>query len=227
MGKHGWQFVIGAAVVGVAINIFAWLQQTCTQPLVLTAVEGRAAAGCAEFWLNRYQTLIAAILAIAGAWLTIQAMRRQTDAQRGDAADQRLSRYATTFNKMMIALDQVEEANMHKSASEMLRPFDEASDHPILSEALTDGIFGTDTEMIGWFLNNASTFAYSTAHGTNDDGAAHVVFPLFIAISESITMRQELLRRGRSVEDLYVLGLIDTKEVYAAYEERRPPRLFG
>jgi len=48
----------------------------CSAPIIANAVPAQALA-CLEFWLNRYQSLIAGTLALAGALATVEAIRRQ------------------------------------------------------------------------------------------------------------------------------------------------------
>jgi hypothetical protein len=91
----GWQRRLWAPLALVAV-IAVW-------SLFLPA--GRAwhvqALTRAEFWLNRYQTLIAGLIALAGAWWTVRAMQRQTESVRSDAAERALTRYAVALQTVM------------------------------------------------------------------------------------------------------------------------------
>jgi hypothetical protein len=66
---------------------------SCTQPLYADLIKTTAGGSCLEFWFNRYQTFIAAVVALFGAALTVNTMWRQTEAVRADEAEMRLARY--------------------------------------------------------------------------------------------------------------------------------------
>jgi hypothetical protein len=66
-------FATGAALVGLLLSIH-WMKTTCA----LSVVADTKPISCAEFWLNRYQTFVAGIIALLGAAATIAAIRYQT-----------------------------------------------------------------------------------------------------------------------------------------------------
>ncbi|OYX01579.1 MAG: hypothetical protein B7Z14_05805, partial [Bosea sp. 32-68-6] len=51
-----------------------WLDAACDVPSRRLVMKQSASVGCFEFWLNRYQTLLAGILAVAGAVATVVAV---------------------------------------------------------------------------------------------------------------------------------------------------------
>lgn len=70
-------FLTALGVIVVALSgywLFAWMQAACTLPAI---VETRPLS-CAEYWFNRYQTFLAAIIALGGAIATIAVVRYQT-----------------------------------------------------------------------------------------------------------------------------------------------------
>jgi hypothetical protein len=65
--------------IGIAAGLsMAWLMNWLSASCLLSAVGDTRPINCVEFWLNRYQTLIAAIVALIAAIATIIAVRYQT-----------------------------------------------------------------------------------------------------------------------------------------------------
>ncbi|RXG87356.1 hypothetical protein [Bradyrhizobium zhanjiangense] len=62
------------AVAACGYWLVAWMQAACTLPAI---VETKPLS-CAEFWFNRYQTFLAAVIALGGAIATIAVVRYQT-----------------------------------------------------------------------------------------------------------------------------------------------------
>src|SRR4051794_32610977 len=102
MTTLGKQFLLGVVLLGIAINLFVWAGYSCSSPSWAKIID-LGSGSCAEFWFNRYQTLIAGFAALGGAWITVAAMRQQAETARADEADRRLTRYAaslgTTYGK--------------------------------------------------------------------------------------------------------------------------------
>lgn len=70
--------VIGGAVaIAIASDVTAPL---CAAAKIKNAAPDKIEFGCFEFWMNRYQTLLAAIFAVVAAVFTIRATRQQTTA---------------------------------------------------------------------------------------------------------------------------------------------------
>jgi hypothetical protein len=62
------------ATILCGVLLFIWMNAVCALP----AVAETKPISCAEFWFNRYQTFLAAILAFLGAAATIAVVRYQT-----------------------------------------------------------------------------------------------------------------------------------------------------
>jgi hypothetical protein len=69
---------LGVAIVGlIVLATILGVADSCASGFAAVEIKKKAAAGCGEFWLNRYQTLITGILAVGAATVTIYFTRRQ------------------------------------------------------------------------------------------------------------------------------------------------------
>ena len=94
--------LFGAMGFGLFIDALIFMNLNCAQSGYAELIRSTAGGSCPEFWFNRYQTLIAAMIALLGAAITVNAMWRQTEAMRADEAITRLARYSGAFLDMMI-----------------------------------------------------------------------------------------------------------------------------
>lgn len=72
-------------------------------PFTDAAAKGEA-TWCAEFWLNRYQTLFAGLLALGGAAATVWAIRLQIDTGKEAEADSRRREHLAAQSVLALAL---------------------------------------------------------------------------------------------------------------------------
>lgn len=82
-------FLLAIALCGAfvaALCLAFWLDAACDSAQRRIVMKAAGGVGCFEFWLNRYQQLIAAILAVAAAAVTIRQIERQISAQRKQTA---------------------------------------------------------------------------------------------------------------------------------------------
>lgn len=70
--------VLICCALAIVFCTWFWLDAACLVEGRRVAMKTTGSVGCFEFWLNRYQTMIAAILAVAAAFFTIRATRQQT-----------------------------------------------------------------------------------------------------------------------------------------------------
>lgn len=92
-----WAWALTALGAVIVIWTSLWLDQACDVPgrrLVMKAIGGQGGGGgvgCFEFWLYRYQTLVAAITALVAALITVGAARKQLGEMRRQSAQQAFS----------------------------------------------------------------------------------------------------------------------------------------
>jgi hypothetical protein len=72
---RGWLWLIGALLLTALLST-GLLLDACQATVVDKVV---SPFECIEFWLNRYQTLVAGIAAFVGAWLTVRTVRNQIE----------------------------------------------------------------------------------------------------------------------------------------------------
>jgi len=58
--------------------------------------------GCVEFWFNRYQTLLAALIALFAAWVAVRQVRKQ--ARHSAIQTKMMLRDATSLRENLIAM---------------------------------------------------------------------------------------------------------------------------
>jgi hypothetical protein len=79
MERDSWKIPYATFLVCV-VGFAVWSSTSpglCTAPPLEKALADKELGWCFEFWLNRYQTLIAGVFALVGAFLTVQAVRGQ------------------------------------------------------------------------------------------------------------------------------------------------------
>lgn len=76
ISKRRFQLLV-ASILAIALLAFSiWAGNKCTPEFI-----GNPATNCLEFWTNRYQSLIAAILALVAAFIATRVVRRQLAVQ--------------------------------------------------------------------------------------------------------------------------------------------------
>ncbi|WP_457488901.1 hypothetical protein [Tardiphaga sp. P5_C10] len=212
----------GAVAFAAAIHVLSWLVQSCAQPVVLKAMSDGAAASCGEYWLNRYQSLLAGLVAILSAWLTIGGMRHQTEAARGDTAIKSLSEYAAAIGAIMGRFTAVEPRSNPNVTNERreiaTRALRESIDNPIVQRALTDPIIGGDGGALALFMNLAISAAlYPQAGDMAERQPWLLVWPLYMDLTNSIAQRQALIMSGKPTAHLYKMSRINQRKYRDAY----------
>jgi hypothetical protein len=198
---------------------------SCTQPLYADLIKATAGGSCPEFWFNRYQTFIAAVVALFGAALTVNTMWRQTETARADEAEMRLARYASALLDVMLLYHDVE-APPDGADNSTFRDFDKATDAQIIREAMVDAVLGPDRFLVATLVSRARLAAMAVFYEQLDEDSNGLsITPIYNALLASISLRKEMLREGMSVYDISKVALIDTQEVTLAHEERREPLL--
>lgn len=93
--------------IAVALHLYLWLEPACTLQSRRIVMKASGGVGCVEFWLNRYQTLLTGILAIAGAAGTIMVTRHQ---MHGEAERRRRHNYLNIVSELRRCRNQLAEA---------------------------------------------------------------------------------------------------------------------
>jgi hypothetical protein len=173
--------------------------------------------------------LIAALIALLGAVVTVNALWRQTEAMRADQAEMRLARYSSAFLDVMIRYHDLEPMRDNETEAEAkprFRVFDDTTDAQAIREAMIDAALGLDRFIVGTFVSRTRLAALARFYGQPDtDANAISVDPIYRALCRSVLQRRELLREGVRVYDISKIALIDANEVTAAHREKREPLL--
>jgi hypothetical protein len=222
--------LFGATIgLGLFIDALFFMNLSCTQPLYAELIRATAGGSCPDFWFNRYQTLIAALIALLGAVVTVNALWRQTEAMRADQAEMRLARYSGAFLDVMIRYHDLEPMRDNETEAEAkprFRVFDDTTDAQAIREAMIDAALGLDRFIVGTFVSRTRLAALARFYGQPDtDANAISVDPIYRALCRSVLQRRELLREGVRVYDISKIALIDANEVTAAHREKREPLL--
>jgi hypothetical protein len=217
--------VLGSLSLGLFIDALFFMNLSCTQPLYADLIRTTAGGSCPEFWFNRYQTFIAAVVALIGAALTVNTMWRQTEAVRADEAEMRLARYSGALLDVMLRYNDVE-PTADNADNLTFRDFDKATDIQTIREAMIDAALGPDRVIVATLMHRARVAALATYHEQLDvESNAISVVPIYKALCASIFQRREMLREGTSVYDISKIAFVDAHEINAAHEERREPIL--
>src|SRR3974390_312844 len=91
------------------------LWQSCQTGSWKQLVGQGSSSSCIEFWLNRYQTLLAGLVALFAAWITVNAIRMQTETARVDEAERALNQYAIAILEVMQKYEAVPVALTHET----------------------------------------------------------------------------------------------------------------
>jgi hypothetical protein len=190
------------------------------------AVAKGEALGVVEFWINRYQQLIAAVIALVAAVITVYEMRRQAEVARRDVAERALTRHNMAILGVMDRYTQVFITDDEQEMQKRLQAFRDATDDVNVRSVMADSLLGKDQPMVAFFLNSARFAALAKAFD-NPEHEQHqnMVWPLYTAITNGINERKRRLLEGASVSSLYELGTINQAEVQKAFLENRMPIL--
>jgi hypothetical protein len=216
--------VIAIGVLVITLGDALW--QSCQSGSWKQLVGQASSSSCVEFWLNRYQTLLAGLAALLAAWITINAIRHQTETARVDEAERALNEYAVAILEVMQKYEAVPVALSHETRQDAERRFqalNEATDAPTIRTAMIDSVIGGDQPMIAQFLNCCRFAAASRVNARVERRYSNLVWPLYAALCDGINRRKALLRNGTGVTALYVLSTINPKEVQRAFVEEREP----
>jgi hypothetical protein len=225
MTYAGRIFFWTAAGMAVIFNLLATMALSCSGPMVAGALANASAGGCMEFWLNRYQTLLAGTAALIGAMITVRAMMRQTEMGRADDADRRLARYAGAILNLMERHTEAESTDSLEQDAAFIKNVNVASEDTAIREAMIDGAMGEDSKMLAFFVNACRMSALAKVHEHPDPRHENMVWPIYMALTNGIIKRQSILRSGGKVVDLHSLSTINQAEVQAAFLEERIPIL--
>ena len=213
--------ILGLCIGAILVAVLAMLRGA-TPPL-----ESAGAVSWPDYWLNRYQTLIAGIAALVVAGITIRVMRRQIETARADEADRALTRYAIAILDVMQKYEEATPASGDETledAQKRLSALRDATDEPTMKAAMMDTVLGLDQPVIAMFVNNCRFSAVARVHDRADQMRhTNMVWPLYIALTNGITRRKALLRDGARVSELYTLSTIDQDECRRTFVEGRPP----
>ena len=184
-------------------------------------------SSCVEFWLNRYQTLLTGLAALLAAWVTVTAIRHQSQTARVDGAERALNEYAVAILEVMQKYEAVPVALSHETRQDAERRF----------QALKDATDAPDNQnsddrqrhrgwhqpMIAQFLNCCRFAAASRVNARVERRYSNLVWPLYAALCDGINRRKALLRNGAGVTALYGLSTINPKEVQRALSRNASP----
>jgi hypothetical protein len=228
--KNGILLLLVALVGLLSIIAAIWLSEACDHPSLKTLINETSAGSCFEFWLYRYQTLVTGVAALLAAWLTVWAMQRQTRQARADQADKVLADYTVALGTIIQRYQAVTPVGSHETmqqAERRLRDLDLAAEDPRIQAGMIDSILGGDRRMLALFVNCCRMAARARLYGQQNDLLQHgnLVWPLYIALGDSLSRRRSLLREGQPVSALYSFATIDEREMQRAFVERRIPRL--
>jgi hypothetical protein len=215
--------------LGLCIDALIFMNLSCVQPGYADLIRNTAGGSCPEFWFNRYQTLIAALIALLGAAITVNMMWRQTEAMRADEAVTHLARYLSAFLDLMIRyhdLEPMQDNEKVEDAQPRIRDFDNSTDVQTIREAMTDAALGPDRFVVGTFVARMRGAAFVQFYGQPDTAVNAIsVDPLYRALCDSVGQRRGLLREGVTVYDISKIALIDANEINEAHREKRKPLL--
>jgi hypothetical protein len=230
LGVSGMGAVLRAlgfiAIGALVITVGDALWQSCQSGSWKLVVGQATSSSCVEFWLNRYQTLLAGLAALLAAWVTVTAIRHQSQTARVDEAERALNEYAVAILEVMQKYEAVPVALSHETRQDAERRFqalNDATDAPTIRTAMIDSVIGGDQPMIAQFLNCCRFAAASRVNARVERRYSNLVWPLYAALCDAINRRKALLRNGAGVTALYGLSTINPKEVQRAFIEEREP----
>lgn len=106
--KEDWATWTVLAVIPMSLLVgFLWTfiaPEGCETNIVVSAISHDTASTCTEFWLNRYQSILAGALALAGAGGTVWAILRQIRASEELQLDKRKREHLAAQSVLALAL---------------------------------------------------------------------------------------------------------------------------
>jgi hypothetical protein len=216
--------VIGIGALVITAGDALWQScQTGTWKLLAGQASG---SSCIEFWLNRYQAMLTGLTALLAAWITVNAVRQQTEIARVDEAERALNRYAVAILEVMQKYEAVPIAlssEIRQDAEKKFQALNDATDAPTMRTAMIDSVIGGDQPMVAQFLNCCRFAAASRVNAKVERRYSNMVWPLYAALCAGINRRKALLQNGTEVTALYTLSTINPKEIQRAFVEEREP----
>jgi hypothetical protein len=140
--------LIVIAIGALIITIGDALWQSC-QSGSWKLLDQASSTSCVESWLNRYQTLLAGLAALLAAWITVNAIRHQTETTRVDEAERALNQYAAALLEVMQKYEAVPVALSHETrqdAERLFQALNDATDAPTIRTAMIDSVVGGITQ---------------------------------------------------------------------------------
>src|SRR4249919_3861931 len=89
------------AIGALVITVGDALWQSCQSGSWKLLVGQASSSSCPEFWLNRYQALLTGLAELLAAWITVNAIRHQTETTRVEEAERALNQYAVALLEVM------------------------------------------------------------------------------------------------------------------------------
>lgn len=98
--KATWASIAIATAIAVVLYLWSWLEPACLNQQRRIVMKMSGGVGCAEFWLNRYQSLISAVIAAAVALYVVRPVFRQLREMARQSAVQLLERTETIAREL-------------------------------------------------------------------------------------------------------------------------------
>jgi hypothetical protein len=183
-----------ALIVGLSIWALLSVIESCSSPSYAKLISD-AGGSCTEYWFNRYQTFIAALIAFGGAATTIFTMWRQTERAAADGAVNALNRYAALLRTIITYYQDA-------YRDDMFQKLLASANGPEARLISADNLLGPDQEAVSAFLDRAVTAAETTRRRETNKPVQKQVGPIYTACIESIWYRKHHLQQGGAVRDL-------------------------
>ena len=132
------------AIGALVITVGDALWQSCQSGSWKQLVGQASSSSCLEFWLNRYQALLTGLAALLAAWITVNAIRHQTETARVEEAERALNEYAVAILEVMQKYEAVPVALSHETRQDAERQFqalNDATDAPTIRTAMIDSVY--------------------------------------------------------------------------------------
>jgi hypothetical protein len=183
-----------------------------------------AAAGgwqCLEFWVNRYQTLLASLIALAAAALAYFSAISTAEQARSDVAADQMRTYSVGIRKVFQAYSDATRFNIDAPSRELaVKTCASVAKSEEMLAALVDPNFGPDVEVLSLFLNRAASAL--PEHATT-------LWTAYLDVTAALERKQAFLRQGGRVDELPEMAVIDVgryREAILAGRPVYPPGIF-
>jgi hypothetical protein len=192
--------------MAIAVWLVPWLDQQCA-----TLPTQTLTAGCAEYWLHRYQTLVAGLLALFAALLVVREARRHLEVSRADQAERMLTALADAIVDIMQkhqAVWAIEPSQF--DAHELLQRLEAATNRAEVKSGLVESLMGGDAAMLALYINHCRFSATRRTLRRDDQVVdSKSLWPLYVELTDSINQRKAALRNGANVSMLFEMSFID------------------